>query len=305
MLNLGKSLNNLILTIMTLRKTGEIPVGPPKAKTQTKNNESPFFFEVDALIASRLKKKNLSFSIEKMEKRKVSIEAIISDFKDEILGRNRNTAGTFLKYCYMSLFDNFICTTTEKLFFESSDFATISLMSLGAQQALEGFGKIKEENINDLEFYEALPTLFTEEEFLKIIVYVKSLLSEFPEKTKKCYTWIVEHVEPKKQQEEALAGFIKDLQDRKDWSTDKFRADDNFKASAQKVLDTVLGQTERESGHSLFILQAREEIGILPPPKELMLSMDRILNYLDVLYYANFLTSLHEDPKELDFIKAF
>ncbi len=229
---------------------------------------------------------------------KATLENGFDFFRKELLKRSETTVILFTHYCLGPMREVLLKTNLIKPGSESVSFATIVMMITGYMQA--GFTtKIDSiPNKNYLKFVTTLPTLFEPNEIEDIIACLKLLLSEFPEKAEGAIKWLEEDIEPQKNQLNVLKEFVNLLQ-----KGGKVKNDEEFKKVSQKVIDTCMPGGP-DNDHNLYTIKARERFGLHPPDKQLIVSIDRILTYLDVLSYAGFFPDgLPKKAMELNFLQ--
>lgn len=283
---------------MALRKTTPLSVIPNRAEdTSKKTTEShPNLFEVDMIIDSKLEENQLTFHSEQKNVDDSCIEKIPEYFTEDLLSRHKNTAGMFLRYCYTPLTDNFLYKVDEELVLKSTPLLTISLITLGFHNALEKFPRYQKIEYDFTFFCEVIPSIFTKEEFEAISQSCKYLIVEFSQQVEKCFSWIIEDIEPQEVQQKVVLNFCKTLVE-KNWNTE----DLSLQKAAQEVLDVVMPGS-RNNDHNIHLNEHRKKLGILPPQR-LMVSIDRILNYLDILHYGGFISLPGNNPKDLKFVR--
>ena len=123
------------------------------------------------------------------------------------------------------------------------------------------------------------------------------LLIEFPQLVKESHSWIRESVEPFRKQECALTNFTNLL--LKHGNNDaSLKNNPEFKSLSQKVVDECMTNNTK---HSLYFLGRRSQLGILNPVEKVIVTIEQILNYLDILHYGSFISNISCEPKDLKF----
>jgi len=290
---------------MALKKNSQ---GVDPSGTPVENNkDKPFLFKTDFLIHKKLATKNLSISnadkIDNSSKeesddlQKIITEAV-NYFKAELLLSHPHSILIFYEYCIDSLVKIFATNVDFEKMMKSTNLQMISLMTTGFRHAMFDFANNhgKTSNPDREHFQETIPTLFNESEFSEIINSVVYLLKDFPNQVKKAYQWLIEDIEPAKNQMDAILGMMEIL---KDAGTKKFNPESKkVKNAAQKVIDECL---HKNGDHKIYGIQGREQFGIFTPDKELLINISRILNYLDILSYGKYLKVPTNDPNDLKF----
>lgn len=269
-------------------------------------NEKPFLLKTDLLIFKKIQEKNLQLvkvdipgspSMESVDPKKIFMEAI-DCFKKELLLSHPETILLFYEYCFDPFGDFFLKNVTPEKMLESSGLMTLSLMAAGFRAGLFEFAEKTGRVQNpDKEYFEkVIPTLFTKAEFKEIIDSAIYLLRSFPEQIKKAHKWLLEDIEPKKNQVNALLGMMEIIEGI---SSNKINPESpEVKSMAKKTIDECL---TNNLGHKIFGTKEREIFGIYTPDKELLQNISRIFNYLDILFYGKYVVVPTEDKNDLRF----
>ncbi|MFA6514296.1 MAG: hypothetical protein WCT50_03360 [Patescibacteria group bacterium] len=263
-----------------------------------KSLEKPNFLAIDLLIKEKLKTAGIILCDTNNEI--PTLENGVKFFENELLKRDRATVIIFTHYCLAPIMKLFREASIMKLCFESSSFATIAMIFAGYAEAGLAKGINSIPNKNHVKLITTLPTLFEQNEFENIISCSKYILSGFLAKTKEAIKWLKEDIEPQKKQADALKEFINLLRE------DGFNEEQDKKSkekTTQRVLDVCMPGGV-DNNHNLYTLKTREQFGMFSPDKELLIDIDRIFIYLDILSFAGFLPkNLPENALELNFTK--
>jgi hypothetical protein len=221
-----------------------------------------------------------------------SIKDVIKDAEREFLTRHQFTAIDFLRYCFDTMTDVF--TDTDKTV-EMVEYLFIIGSLLGYKQATTELVNIKYRKTYPE--FSAIKTMFSEEEFEQIGALIKETLIKFPNQCKTSMDWMIEHPPHAKIQTDAMMNFAKALQDKK--------SPDELEKIARKVAKDA--KSELLGNHSIFKLQKLEQFGLLPPGKEVIATIERIMNMLDIMHYGGYINTntKSSDPALITFEKWF
>lgn len=258
----------------------------------------PNFLATDFLIKKKLKTADIILC--DVNNEIPALENGVEFFKKELLKRDQATVIIFTHYCLAPVLKVFKEASMIKLCMESSSFAAIAMMFAGYAKAglVEKISSISNENYAKL--ITTLPSLFEQNEFEDIMACSKFILSDFLVKTEEAIKWLKEDVEPQEEQVNALKEFMSLLQ------KNGFN-EENGKKSKEKITQRVLDVCmpgRADNNHNLYTLKTREQLGMFSPEKELLINIDRIFTYLDILSFSGFLPKdLPENALELNFTR--
>ena len=215
----------------------------------------------------------------------------IEYFKSELLLSHSYSILIFHEYCLEILVKLFVTNVDFEKMIKSTDLQIISLMTKGFYCSTVDFANNhgKTSNPESEHYQKVIPTLFDEAEFNEIIDSVFFLLKDFSNQAERAYWWLIEDVEPRKNQMDALVNFLEILGEN---NLKKDSEDSQLNESAEKVIEECL---HKNRGHEIYAIQKREELGIFTPDKELLMNISRILNYLDILSYGDHIKVLITD----------
>ncbi len=283
------------------------------AKQKTDENskvssDDPNLLKTDILIQTRLEEAGLVLieaGSEEPKKGELEIEEILKDgvefYKNELLKRNKATVIIFADYCLPSVGEIFNEPKVEELCVEQPVLGTLLIMFVGYIQAHSALEKGCIENKNWHRLITTLPGLFDQKEFKEIELYLKDLLAKFPEQLKKAVKWLKEDIEPANKQKEVLFEFVDFLQKNQGQVKEN---SPEMKRISQKVLDTCMPGSGVDNNHNFHTLKAREQLFMFSPDKQLLINIERIFTYLDVLSYAGiYPKDLPKNPRDLHFRK--
>ena len=279
------------------------------AKQKTDENskvssDDPNLLKTDILIQTRLEEAGLVLieaGSEEPKKGELDLLDDVEFFKNELLRRNRATVIVFTFYCVPAICKIFKEPNIAKFCVEQPGFGVLAVMFTGYIQANSVLENGFIENKNGHKLLTALPGLFDQKEFQEIELCLKSLLVKFPEQLKEAVKWLKEDIEPANKQKEVLLEFMTLLRKNKG----KISGDNpEMKRISQKMLDTCMPDMGVSNDHNFHTLKAREQLFIFSPDKQLLMNIERIFNYLDILSYAGiFPKDLPENPSDLYFRK--
>lgn len=283
---------------MVIRKnTSDEPLA--QAPTEEKKGK-PFLYKVDLLIYEKLQSKKLGLcdTINSPETIKTSAkpEKVMKDVvnlgEKELLCHHWQTIFIFTEACLKPLQNSFVMNVNIEKTPESAEFMMISLLTVGFSRGFYEFMKAqgKISRTDDEYLYEIIPSLFSEKDFEEIVDATAYLLKNLPQEIEDASRWIIEDIEPKKNQINAAVDFITLLQDFRSKKIDT--NEPRIKEAAKKLIQEGL---EKNQGHQIHTLQAGEKMGIFSPDKELLRNLSRTLNYLDILSYAGYIITPTKD----------
>ncbi len=222
-----------------------------------------------------------------------------SMFKEEVLLRHPMTVLQFHKYCLDILSDTFL--SSENMV-ESVDFLMLASMAGGYVTAYLELDNGRKPFENPALGRE-IKKIFTEEEFERFAIFIKDALVGFLEQCRACIKFLKEFPAHENTQMKAAEKLLEMFQSG-DGETVK-----NKEVTRSLIDECMLGN---HGQYNLIGLQARESIGILPPQKEMVATIQRIMNVLDVLHYGGYLNFVvhlkkeyHNIPEYINFKKAF
>lgn len=260
--------------------------------------EKPNFLGTDLLIGDKFKAAGIILCDSNSET--LTLDNGVEFFEKELLKRDRATVIIFTHYCLAPIMKFFREEGAMKLCLKSSSFATIAMMFAGYTKAGLAKGINSIPNNNYVKLITILPALFEQNEFEDIMTCSKYILSNFKDKTEEAINWLKEDMDLQKKQVDVLKEFIYLLRE------DGFNEEQNKEKkekTAQKVLDVCVPGGVGNN-HNLYTLKTRERFGMLSPDKELLVSIERIFIYLDILSFAGFLPKdLTDCALELDFTR--
>ncbi len=256
------------------------------------NQDKPFLFKTDLLIYKKLATKNLDTSTvnktkisseESTDLQKILSEAIES-YKEEIQLHHSQTVLLFYEYCLNPLHEFFVEKNSDpEKFIRSHELMTFFFMVTGFEKGMNEFAKNMGRLLNPDHKYlsEAIPGLFTEEEFQQIIDSVVYILKNFQTQAKEAHEWLNENIEPEKRQMDAMMNFVQLLS-----KTDGNYEDSLLKGAAENVIEECMPGKNGE--HNVWRVKEREKLGLFSPYKEFLINLERIFNYLDIIHYGQY-----------------
>lgn len=254
-------------------------------------------FEIEQLVGERLTKAKIDIvdDLEIGDNLPIDevVKVIMEKISKEFLRRHKYTTLVFYHLCYLHILD-FMTKLDKNLFMESEDYLT-TVTFLGGYCKGMDVVHIESTNHPDVEyFYKTIPTLFSKDEFTGIIQIVTELLAQFPDKLSQAHKWLKEDAGPKKKQLDAITEFanmIKNGIPKQD--------DPRIKKMAQEVLNSGI---MKPGAHSILWNQQRKKVGLLSPPDQVLCDMEKILIYLDILFYADYITDSSRGIEKLKFV---
>jgi hypothetical protein len=220
------------------------------------------------------------------------IEEVTVDAENELLKRHRFTAITFIKYCIDTMTEIF---ANEKNPPEIPEYLYIIQSILGYHHAVSSL--LKSEYRGSYPEFSVIKTLFSKEEFGQIAELIRETLIKFPDQCKKSMKWMIEHPSHEKKQVNTLEVFAKALL--------------QYNAKNQTELQTLANNVVNEVSlspprdHSLLRIKKREELGLLTPGKELIITIRRVMDMLDIMHYGGYVNINDQflDPELVKFEK--
>ncbi len=238
--------------------------------------------DLDKIIGERLQKEGIVFvktntpRIGTNDDILKEIPKIKEFFRDEFLAYPGVTLLRFYKNCCEDIQKSSFLKTQN--FITSPDFIMLTVFFSGIIEAFIYLAKNRETHVQvDFALIEKIEALFTKEE--KEVIFEKSteLMKNLGTQIEETYIWAKEFYTKEEEQTNALGEFLKVLIDKKSSKED-------VKAVAEKTLDAVFHVDNR---YSVFWNQKRSALGILNPVENLILNINRIMTYNNILQHTN------------------
>ena len=236
------------------------------------------WYKLSLLIAESLDRVNITL-VPKFENQGEMKKTVTEMFTASFFSRNLSTVANFIKYCFKPL----QVSLTKEYLYESEDWRLLIACLAGC---LQGIGEVcnqtqdKKGYVPNYELMKAIYSLFTKDELQEIAQATKDMIMQLPNEVKEACIWMKKDISARKEQVDAVAEFAGGM----------FGIDGRKKLGstelvqlAQKFMATVVPDSDI-TAHSIYLNQRREQLGILTPPKQLMVHIEYVLNFMDVLH---------------------